>query len=235
MDREAGKVESEFDAYRNSYSDAVNGSIAFSGLKVDFFIRAKAQRLLDVLAEKVGQPRDLSILDVGCGVGTYHPLLVGSVGRISGVDPSAECIAEARTNNPGVDYKAYDGETIPYADATFDACFAICVMHHVPVPLWPRFASELRRVVRPGGAVILFEHNPYNPLTRRAVSNCPFDADAVLLSMKTAKEHLQQAGMTILEGRYILSVPSIDGMARRVDDALGSLPTGAQYYVAARR
>ncbi|MCR5860078.1 hypothetical protein [Mesorhizobium sp. J428] len=57
----------------------------------------------------------------------------------------------------------------------------------------------------------------------------------MLLSMKTAKEHLRLAGMTILEGRYILNVPSIDGFARRVDDALGALPTGAQYYVVARR
>ncbi|MCO5164384.1 MAG: class I SAM-dependent methyltransferase [Mesorhizobium sp.] len=235
MDREAGKVESEFDAYRNSYSDAVNGSIAFSGLKVDFFIRAKAARLIDLLSENVGAPKNLSILDVGCGVGTYHPLLAGSVGRITGVDPSAECIAEARMNNPRVDYQAYDGEKIPYPDASFDASFAICVMHHVPVPNWSTFVSEMRRITRPGGVVMLFEHNPYNPLTQRAVSNCPFDADAVLLTMRTAKEYLRASGMTIVEGRYILNVPSITGLARRIDDALGVLPTGAQYYVVARR
>jgi len=235
MDREAGKIQSEFDAYRNSYSDAVNGSIAFSGLKVDFFIRAKAARLVDLLAENVGDPKDLSILDVGCGVGTYHPLLAGSVGQITGVDPSAECIAEAKANNPRVDYQTYDGEKIPYPDGSFDASFAICVMHHVPVPNWATFVSEMRRVTRPGGVVMLFEHNPYNPLTQRAVSNCPFDADAVLLSMRTAKDYLRASGMTIVEGRYILNVPSITGIARRIDDALGVLPTGAQYYVVARR
>jgi hypothetical protein len=34
------------------------------------------------------------------------------------------------------------------------------------------------------GHFIIFEHNPINPVTRHLVKNCPFDADAVLLSTK---------------------------------------------------
>lgn len=225
---------SEFDAYRTSYSDAVNDSISFSGLDVDFFTRAKAVRLIDLLDQMVGAPSGLSVLDVGCGVGTYHSLLRGKIGRISGIDPSSECIAEARKKNPDVNYMVHDGDILPYDDGEFDASFAICVMHHVPQAKWPQFASEMARVTRPGGLVVVFEHNPYNPLTQRAVSNCPFDADAVLLSKRQATGFFERAGLKDVRGRHILTLPSISGFLRKVDDALGALPLGAQYYIVGR-
>ncbi|TXR49365.1 class I SAM-dependent methyltransferase [Phyllobacterium endophyticum] len=234
MTENNGPHSNEFDAYRTTYAEAVNDSISFSGLNVDFFTRAKAVRLVDILAAQIGDPSNLSILDVGCGVGTYHPLLRGKVGRISGIDPSDECIQEAKKNNPDVNYQTYDGQRLPYENDTFDATYAICVMHHVPQADWSRFAAEMARVTKPGGLVILFEHNPYNPLTRRAVSTCPFDADAVLLSKRTASGYLQQAGLKDVQGEYILTIPAIKGVLRKIDGALGKLRVGAQYYVFGR-
>jgi SAM-dependent methyltransferase len=225
---------SEFDAYRASYSDVVNQSISFSGLDVDFFTRAKAARLLDALADMIGPTERLSLLDVGCGVGNFHPLLRGRVGELTGVDPSSECIEEAKSRNPGVTYQV-NGDVLPFPDARFDATCAICVMHHVPPTKWTSFASELARVTRPGGVVLVFEHNPYNPLTRRIVSSCPFDKDAVLLTRAQTVRYLKGAGLADVGGRYILAVPSVDGVARKIDDALGPLPLGAQYCAHGRR
>lgn len=223
--------KSEFDAYRKSYAQTVNDSIAFSGLKMDFFTKAKASRLVSLLKENFSELAELSILDVGCGVGTYHPLLRGEVGQIAGIDLSRDCIEEAASNNPDVAYKHYSGTKFPFADKTFDVSFAVCVMHHVPPEQWTTFASEMARVTRKGGLVVVFEHNPYNPLTRRAVNTCPFDADAVLLTRKMTVKQLRDAGLTNVEGQYILTLPAIDGVALAVDKILGRFPFGAQYYV----
>ncbi len=228
-------ASSEFDSYRKTYTDAVNSSISFSGFDVDFFTRAKAVRLIDLLERDVGAADTLSVLDVGCGVGNYHGLLRRRIGQLTGVDPSSECIAEAEVKNPWVSYAVSDGSTLPFPDNDFDAVYAICVMHHVPPEKWKLFANELARVTRPGGLVLVFEHNPYNPLTRRAVSNCPFDEDAVLLSKRQVMTHLQDARLRDVAGQYILNLPSIDGPLRRIDDALGFVPLGAQYYVSGRR
>ncbi len=225
------QIESEFDAYRSTYRDAVNDAISFSGLKVDFFTKAKAAHLLNLLALKVGTPHNLSILDVGCGVGVYHPLLRGCVGKITGVDLSRECLEEAGISNPDVVYRHYSGSALPFKDDVFDASFAICVMHHVPPSQWANFVSEMARVTRAGGLVILFEHNPFNPLTRRAVNTCPFDADAVLLSKKMVSEYLLITGLKNVEGRYILTIPAIDGFPLMIDRMFGRLPLGAQYFV----
>ena len=222
---------SEFDAYGNNYSETVNRSISFSGLKVDFFAKAKASRFLDLLSKKVGDPKQLSILDVGCGVGTYHPLLKDKVGKITGIDLSEESLKEGRAKNPSVEYLRYDGLTMPFPDESFDASFAICVMHHVPPEQWSGFSKEMRRVTRRGGLVVVFEHNPFNPLTLRAVNNCPFDANAVLLAKSKTEVYLKEAGLCNVSGRYILSIPSIGGIPRKLDDLLGTMPTGAQYFV----
>lgn len=222
---------SQFDAYAASYDDAVNQSLAFLGVKVDYFTRVKAAYMLDLLKGHFGAPDGLHVLDVGCGVGNYHAILGGSVGKLSGVDLSADCLEQAGRRNPGVDYRHYDGTRLPFADDSVDAAMTICVMHHVPTGQWPAFAGEMKRVIRPGGLAVVFEHNPFNPLTRRVVSNCAFDADAVLLRQGKVRDLMQGAGFQDIRTRSILSIPSAGPLTRRIDLQLGRLPFGAQYFV----
>src|SRR3979409_1090092 len=63
-----------FDRYRSNYRDVVQSSIDFSGLPHSFFMRAKADLLRELIARRLGPERP-AMLDVGCGVGSFHPLL----------------------------------------------------------------------------------------------------------------------------------------------------------------
>lgn len=228
--REASKV-AQFDAYARSYSDEVNRSLAFlGGVKVDYFTKVKAEYLVDLLSEHFDDPGDVSLLDIGCGTGTLHPLIVDRLRAVSGTDVSAASIAEAARLSPAVNYRAYDGERLPYDDGSFDAAVAVCVMHHVPLTQWPAFVAELKRILRPGGLGLVFEHNPRNPLTRRVVSNCEFDADAVLLSQHTTRALLTSAGFADVSSRAILSLPSFGKATRALDRASGIATLGAQYF-----
>lgn len=231
MDPQQRSVAEEFDTYKTSYRDAVNASLSFTGLDVDFFTRVKADYLRDLLAERFSEPQEIALLDIGCGVGNYHKLLYPHVGSLTGVDVAAECVAQAASENPGVRYDSYDGARLPYDDQSFDAAFTICVMHHVPVEGWSAFVAEALRVLRPGGLFMVFEHNPLNPLTMRVVNRCPFDRDAVLLRSGKTTDLLKAAGFADVAARFILSVPAANPMLRKVDRLLGALPFGAQYYV----
>ncbi|MBN8943042.1 MAG: class I SAM-dependent methyltransferase [Rhizobiales bacterium] len=233
MDPQQEQTARTFDGYKDSYSEAVDSVVAFTGFSVDFFTRVKADYILDLTREELGNPGNLSVLDVGCGIGNYHPLLSPHFGTLAGVDVSSACVDTARRRNPAVGYQVYDGERLPYDSASFDLAFTICVMHHVPPAKWRGFVGEMRRVLRPGGLALVFEHNPYNPLTRRAVNTCPFDADAVLLRSRTTKALLREAGFDGIRARYILSVPPTNRLLRRVDRGFGLLPFGGQYYVMA--
>jgi len=223
-------VPPEFDAYGGNYDEKVNASISFSGLKVDLFVRAKVAYLCEALAENLGELRGADILDVGCGIGNYHPRLPESLRSISAVDVSSRCIDAARVCNPGVAYQTYDGMRLPYRDASFDAVYTICVMHHVPAETWESFTREMRRVVRPGGLTAIFEHNPFNPLTRRAVATCEFDENAVLLRARRTRLLLRAAGFREVRSRYILTLPATGGLLHKVDRLFSRVPLGAQYY-----
>jgi SAM-dependent methyltransferase len=226
---------SEFDRYSKSYADVVADSISFAGQKHDFFTRAKARVLVDVARTCLGDPSRLRALDVGCGVGLTDELLAPQFGELSGVDLAAEAVAEAARRNPDVAYAAYAGDRLPHDDAAFDFTFAVCVAHHVPPAERPRFASELRRVTRPGGVVALAEHNPFNPLTRLAVARCEFDEDAVLLTRRTGMRLLRAAGLDGVASRYLLFFPWEHRALERAERALVRVPLGAQYVVAGRR
>jgi SAM-dependent methyltransferase len=225
----------DFDAYVDEYAATVQRSIDFSGLDHDFFTRRKVEHLVDLARRWVGEPPTLRVLDVGCGVGTTDTYLAGRFGRLEGVDTSPDAIQRAASTNPSVRYLAYDGESLPYEWDSFDLAFAICVLHHVTPDERARFAAEMGRVVRPGGLVAVFEHNPFNPLTRLAVERCEFDADAVLVRASALGRLLQGAGLNPVERRYVILFPSNRSRVRALEQVVAGLPLAAQYYVAAQR
>ncbi|HTO66382.1 MAG TPA: class I SAM-dependent methyltransferase [Bradyrhizobium sp.] len=217
-----------FDSYRDSYHDVVQSSIDFAGLPHSFFMRAKADLLRELIARRLG-PEKPALLDVGCGIGSFHPLLTDMVGLLTGIDVSSASIAQARADNSHGDYRDFNGRDFPFDDASFDLATAICVMHHVPPAERANIMSEMRRVVRPGGLVCVIEHNPLNPLTRLAVSRCEFDRDAVLLGAGATRKLMAASGLRQIDARYFLLLPWQANSARRVESALGNVPLGAQY------
>lgn len=220
-----------FDRDRESYRDAVNSSIGFSGADVDFFARLKADDLVGSLQRRIGSAREARMLDVGCGPGVTDTYLADRVRELHGVDVSQDALAAAAAANPGVGYHHYDGAALPFADEAFDATFTICVLHHVGATERPGLVREMRRVTRPGGVVAIYEHNPLNPLTRVAVARCEFDEDAVLLRRGEAARLLEEAGATVVESRYIAFFPWQANVLRAVERRLGRLPLGGQYAV----
>ena len=218
-----------FDTYDKSFGAVVQSSIDFSGLPHSFFTTAKADALRDLIATRLHGMHDPHMLDVGCGVGEFHPFVRGMFGRLCGADVSAASVAQARYRNPDVEYEAYDGEILPYDRATFDLSIAICVLHHVPPRQWLGFLRDMRRVVRPGGLVCLIEHNPFNPMTRLAVARCEFDRDAVLLRAGRTQALMVDAGLREVESHYFLMLPSAAPFARRIERHFRRLPLGAQY------
>jgi SAM-dependent methyltransferase len=229
MDPQQQSIADEFNRYKESYDRAVNQAIAFSGQKVESFTRAKATDLLRTIANFNPSQSDLSVLDVGCGIGNYHPFLTPFIRNVSGIDVSSACIEKAKERNPTVRYSTYDGDVLPYPVGSFDVTFCICVLHHVPPERWQAFVSELCRVTHPDGLIIVYEHNPGHPLTRMVVRDCEFDRDAVLLSRSQMSELLRNAGCSNVTADSILTLPPWGRAVGWLDRLFAKLPFGTQY------
>lgn len=221
-------MSAEFDPYARDYARRVNDSISFSGMKVEHFVAGKAEHLRAVFARRRYVKED-RILDVGCGVGQYEALL-GPEFRLSGVDASPASLDQARKLSPWADFHAWPpGSRLPFDDQTFACAFAICVVHHVPLDQRRAFIAEVHRVLKVGGLFLVYEHNPWNPLTRWAVERCVFDRDAILLSSGWAAEWLGSAGFAEIETRYLFTLPPVSRALVRLDRLMGWCPLGAQY------
>ena len=220
-------AESEFDQHSDSYSEKIGGMIAPFGQGHDFFVRSKADILRPIFATIKEDTSKLKVLDVGCGVGLVHSYIVDSLGELHGTDISSASLDVAGRANPHVRY-------LPYERDSFDCAYAICVMHHVPVPQWHGFLREMRRVVRPGGAIVIIEHNPLNPATQWVVRTNAMDENAVLLTPWKLRNLMESVGCNSIWLRYVLFVPFAGKLARAIDRLLARVPLGTQYVVRGR-
>ena len=113
-----------------------------------------------------------SVVEVGCGSG-YGALLVSQVATVvRALDVDRTLVHQLEPlDRPNVTFEWYDGRHLPVQDQAADVCICFQVLEHVPDP--DRFLRELRRVVRPGGVVLLTTPNaewrllpgqrPWNP------------------------------------------------------------------------
>lgn len=125
---------------------------------------------------------------------------------------------------------SYDGKKFPFDAASFDVALAICVLHHVSLAERAVFLEEMKRILKPGGLGIIFEHNSYNPLTRHVVSVNPLDEGAVLLSRSNLEKLIRQSKFSQPKSQFVLFTPFERPVFRKLDRALGWCPFGAQYY-----
>ena len=94
-------------------------------------------------------------LDLGCGTGRNLPLLPPGV-RAVGVDPCAQSLARAGRRSPGSMLVQARAEALPFRDGTFDTVASGLVLCSVADP--GQAASEMLRVLAPGGLVRALEH-----------------------------------------------------------------------------
>src|SRR6185503_592 len=102
---------------------------------------------------------------------------------------------------------AQDGARTPFSDGQFDIATISAVLHHVPVAGRAAVYAELGRVLKPGGRIYVFEHNPRNPLVRYVIARTPIDENAILLDAQEVRAGLSGAARYELQTDYLMFMP----------------------------
>lgn len=224
--------QAEFDRFADEYEQQHAHNIKASGESPEYFARYKVQDVARLCAARV----PARILDFGAGIGASVPHWREAFAHseLMCLDVSERSLAIARGRYPGAaTYRVFDGSTIPCEPGSFDVAFAACVFHHIDVSRQVPLLRELRRVLAPDGHLVVFEHNPLNPLTRHAVDTCPFDANAVLIGATVLRGRLEAAGFRRVAVAYRVFFPGALRALRPLERALVRVPLGAQYRLVA--
>ena len=135
--------------------EPVEGARSFraTGEAYDAFMGRYSRALAPAFAAAAGVASGQRALDVGCGPGALTEVLVARLGAdaVTAVDPSPPFVAACGARCPGVDVRSGRAEELPVGDAAFDVALAQLVLHFASDA--SAAASEMRRVVRPGGVV----------------------------------------------------------------------------------
>ena len=227
-------AEATFDQFAQNYEDVHNESITLSGEESIFFVELKIKLLSDYFKEKASFP--LKIVDYGCGTGRAASFVTKYFPQSSfiGVDPSPKSIEVAQKQLSADTFRVLgtDG-SIPEKEV--DIIFAAGFFHHISEAEQAKALHQIMKSLKPGGHFILFEHNPYNPLTVKVVKSCPFDKGVILLKPKLSRSLLHRQDLLFEHQRYYFFFPKFLSFLRPLEKWLRHIPLGAQYMVVARK
>jgi SAM-dependent methyltransferase len=163
---------------------------------------------------------DERLLDVGCGDGGVAELLCDLVGEVVGIDVER---SPEWQDADGLAFLVADAERLPFDDDSFDAIHSKDSLHHMESP--EAALGEYRRVLRPGGSVVIVEGNRYNPVFY------------VHMTRMLGHEHFTRSRFRSLvsvmfptarfgsfEAHYVPHADRILGLQNGVEELLGNVP-----------
>ena len=117
-----------------------------------------------------------TVLDVGCGTGALARRLTGLGYEVTGVDPSDGMLGVMRSRAPEVRAVHGSGTELPFDPDSFDVVVSVAAFHHIAEPdAVSATLAEMTRVSRPGGRIVIWDHNPRNPYWSLLMNRVPQD------------------------------------------------------------
>lgn len=218
----------DFNQYTDNYNDLLKSGTEFFSENDEYFAKYKVDIVRSNLEANVKH-----VLEYGCGIGRNIPYLRKAFpgASIIGSDISEASLERARQEYPDV-FFYLENDAFPLTKK-FDLIFVAGVFHHIPPAQRLDVMSTLTNRLADNGAIYIFEHNPFNPVTRHIVNHCPYDEDAILLKPSEMIRLIQGAGLKPRRKEYCLFVPPRFSALTRIECVLSWLPLGGQYWVKA--
>lgn len=164
------------------------------------------KRLTDATIEHIG-PQVRTVLDLGCGDGTYTAELKRAFPavRFVGVDAAAVAIEGASKRYPDVEFRVADAlrpETLP--PERFDLAIARGVLHHLPDA-----SAALHNLMRAAGEVLIIEPNGNNPVLKVIELVSPYhrEHEEQSFSSATLRRWCERAGGEVRSVDYVGFIP----------------------------
>jgi SAM-dependent methyltransferase len=141
----------------NGWNDSAAAWIADMGEHGDF---SRRYVLDPVMLARATRQTAKAALDVGCGEGRFCRMLKARGIAVTGLDPTAALLSEARRRDPDGTYVDGEAEALPFAAGAFDLVVSYLTL--IDIPDVRRAISEMVRVLSPGGRLLIANLTSFN-------------------------------------------------------------------------
>lgn len=226
-------MSAEFDTYARSYETLHAASIKASGYDPSYFDQQKIRELHRIAGKQYQGA--FNLLNFGCGIGKSEPYIRHYFEQcnIHSADTSGESLKRAAERNKELNITFHHITTLEQFNPgpLFDIIFVANVFHHIPADQHIPTLKKLKTLLSEQGRLFVFEHNPWNPLTRRAFNTCEFDKGCTMIASTLFKTMTRESGFSNIEVNYTLFFPKILKRLVPLEKYMTKLAAGAQYYV----
>jgi ubiquinone/menaquinone biosynthesis C-methylase UbiE len=119
------------------------------------------------------------VLDIGCGNGRLYQLFSDLSIDYTGMDNSEGQLGMARKNYPEAKFVLGEMTKLPFADSFFDVIYCIATFHHLPdEELRLQALNEMKRVLKPGGHILMTNWNLYSESAQKTVKKGKWSQEA---------------------------------------------------------
>lgn len=230
-----GPTPQSFDPFSDKYHEMLTECLqAYGGRDAQYYNRLKANWLGRLAAKHLGALSQRDFLDLGCGTGLTDEIISPIFRSGVGMDLSRGMLKARVCRHQNCSFVRGSVNEIPFLSGSFDFVFSVTLIHHLPDSAVYGMFAEIRRVLKPGGLMVHFDHNPYNFLTRRIVNNCVYDKGTTLRPMKRIAKLTKDAGFQVSDRGYLIFIPGALKFLEPIERLFKHIPLGGQYFISAK-
>jgi SAM-dependent methyltransferase len=166
-----------------------------------------------ILARFAALVGEAPILDAGCGPGHVARFLSGVGANVTGLDLSAEMVAQAAALNPGIEFRR--GSMLELTEEGFGGIIAFYSIIHIPRERQPAMFANWLRAMRPGGHLLLAFHVGEADRHVDELWGHPVSIDFLFFTPAEIEQRLADAGFDLVESWTRAPYPAVEAETQR--------------------
>jgi len=222
-------VDMDFDKHSSTYDEDLEKGLVLSGESASYFANGRVDSVKCYLDSK--NQRIESIIEFGCGSGNNIHFLRKYFPQawICGLDLSSKSMSVCKKRYAADDQISVEEIALHSPPPPVDLVFVNGVFHHIHPEDHGVNLDYIQSILKPGGLLVIFENNPFNPGARWVMSRIPFDQDAVMVNPFHLLKQITSRNFVGSFLNFFFIFPKILAGLRRFEKRFINLPIGAQY------
>lgn len=213
-----------------------------AGPQHKYYVEVKTRHMVRLCRKLCGNLKKLDCLSIGCGTGEAEAHYADSFRSVLGIDYSKGMIEKAKKLGlKNAQFKTMDATQLGLKSSSFDVVVIFNVLHHVSSKKGLiDILKESERVLKNKGLLLVYEMNPYNPVTKHIIRTLSIDKDVTLngfsrnkfpstLSPKQLSILAGNAGLAKVSDYFLIFFPKCIGFLSGFEFLLGKIPFGGLY------